>query len=1193
MNKLLLLFFVSILSFGKTLIINNNIDQAFDDCEGFENIEIIEIHSDYNGYGTCCYGGDNGFIDITVSGGSGNYTYIWSNGETTEDLVDLEAGTYSVIINDENGCEGTIEIMITEPEEITISEAHSSYHGEFNYGVSCNGATDGFIDITVTGGTGNYTYSWSNGTSTEDLGDIGAGSYTVTVTDENGSSISAEIVLTESPEAVFNILIDSQDDNNGFGVSCNGSNDGYISFTITSGEEYGWDYSLQSNGTEISNANIDLNSGIIENLSAGDYEIFFIDENACATDLYPFTITEPDIMSISENHSNYMDYGVSCNGSFDGFIDITVTGGTGNYTYTWSNGETIEDLSNIGAGIYTVTVSDNNGCTVSTEVELTDPDELIINKSTSEYACGYNVSGYDLNDGFINVTPIGGTGEYVYQWIGPNDFNSMDQNISNLEAGVYFLTTTDENNCSVSIQVEILEPVEMEITEFHSDYSGYGLSCNGESDGFIDITVSGGCPPYIYEWSNGETTEDISNLEAGVYSIVATDENGNIASIVIELTEPETLSIAENHSNYTGYGVSCNGEFDGFIDVTVTGGTGTYTYNWNNGASSNEDLTDLAAGIYSLIATDENGCSDSIEVELTEPEIIQFSGIQSDYLGFGTSCNGSSDGFIYTMVSGGAGNYTYNWSNGETTEHIDNINAGIYSAIVTDENGCSASIEIEITEPEEIIITEIHSNYTGYGVSCNEAADGFIDVTVTGGTGSYSYNWDNGATTEDLTDLVAGIYSLIATDENGCSTSIEIEITETDTMSITESHSNYSEYGVSCNGSFDGFIDITVTGGTGTYTYDWNNGASTEDITDLAAGIYSLIATDENGCSASIEVELSEPSLISVNFSPNDSLNLCFGDANGFIDWNSISGGEPFEPCEGDNNAAAIENFTLNCSELTTTFDCDFTYIFDFSVGDICPESCGYCPDLLFGYEVIIVNADTNEEFNYNDSSLAAGNYLVRITDSINCTIEEGFVINQPEEVELDFGYDCLGNCINDSDGDEICDEFEIEGCDDSTACNYNPILTDINNDLCDYISCADDCGVPFGDNSSCTGCTIMGFCNYCPECTINDFDSCVPFLDICSDESACNYSVIEDYYEFSNYDESCVFYCEDCCEYPPLGMDCDGNNVDLTTNQWHSNKKIIKVVDVLGREMTKDKNDVLLLFIYEDGSIEKKFILK
>ena len=115
----------------------------------------------------------------------------------------------------------------------------------------------------------------------------------------------------------------------------------------------------------------------------------------------------------------------------------------------------------------------------------------------------------------------------------------------------------------------------------------------------------------------------------------------------------------------------------------------------------------------------------------------------------------------------------------------------------------------------------------------------------------------------------------------------------------------------------------------------------------------------------------------------------------------------------------------------------------------------------------------------------------------------------------------------------------------------------DENNDLCDYISCADDCGVPFLDNSSCTGCTIMGFCNYCPDCTINDFDSCIPFLDICSDESACNYS--EDYYELSNFDENCVFYCEDCCEYPPLGMDCEGNDVDLQIVDWQRNKKIIK----------------------------------
>ena len=814
-----------------------------------------------------------------------------------------------------------------------------------------------------------------------------------------------------------------------------------------------------------------------------------------------------DIIEITENHSDYNGYGICCYGGNSGFIDITVTGGTGNYSYIWSNGEITEDLSDVGAGAYLVTV-------------------------------------------------------------------------------------TDENDCEGSIEIIITEPELMEISEIHSNYNGYGVSCNGATDGFIDVNVTGGTGVYTFIWSNGADTEDISDLGAGVYSVTVMDENGSTISAEIGILETQIMEIAEIHSDYSSYGVSCNGEIDGFIDITITGGTGNYTYTWSNGETA-EDLLNIGAGAYTVTATDENSCSVSVEVEITEPEEMIISAIHSDYSGYGVSCNGSLDGWVYTTISGGTGFYTYSWSNGETTEHIDNISAGMYSVTITDENGCSAFIEVEIIEPEEMEIAEIHSNYNGYGISCNGAIDGFIDLTVTGGTGIYTFIWSNGADTEDVSDLGAGAYTVTATDENNCSVSIEVEITETEIIEISETHSYYNGYEVSCSEATDGFINIAVIGGTGNYTYTWSNGETTEDLSNIGAGTYTVTATDENGCLSSITVEISEPSLITVNFSSNDSLNYCFGDSNGFIEWNFISGGEPFIPCEGDNNEAAIENFTLNCSELTATFDCDFTFSFDFSVGDLCPESCGYCPDLLFGYEVVIVNIDTEVEFSYNNNSLPAGNYLVRITDSINCTIEEGFVINHPEEIELDFGYDCLDNCINDSDGDEICDEFEIEGCDDDTACNYNPSLTDINNNLCDYISCADDCGVPFGDNSSCTGCTIMGFCNYCPDCTINDFDACIPFLDICSEESACNYSVVEDYYEFTNYDENCVFYCEDCCEYPPLGLDCEGNDVDVLIDEWSNNKKIIKIVDILGREINIESKDILLLYIYEDGSIEKKYVIE
>ena len=194
----------------------------------------------------------------------------------------------------------------------------------------------------------------------------------------------------------------------------------------------------------------------------------------------------------------------------------------------------------------------------------------------------------------------------------------------------------------------------------------------------------------------------------------------------------------------------------------------------------------------------------------------------------------------------------------------NNIGAGTYTVVATDENGCSITTTIEITETEEMTISETHSDYTGFGVSCNGATDGSIDVTVTGGTGVYTYEWSNGADTEDVSDLGAGTYSVVVTDENGCSVSIEVEITETEAMAISETHSDYTGFGVSCNGATDGSIDVTVTGGTGVYTYEWSNGADTEDVSDLGAGTYSVVVTDENGCSTVSYTHLTLTTIYSV-----------------------------------------------------------------------------------------------------------------------------------------------------------------------------------------------------------------------------------------------------------------------------------------------------------------------------------------
>ena len=908
---------------------------------GFDvaNLTVSETHSDYTGFGVSCNGAIDGFIDLTVTGGTAPYSYVWSNGATTEDISDLGAGTYSVVVTDINDCSVSMEVVIIESEAMAISESHSDYTG---FGVSCNGATDGSIDVTVTGGTGNYTYVWSNGATTEDLSELGAGTYSVVATDDNGCSVSIEVDITES-----------------------------------------------------------------------------------------------EAMDITATNSDYTGFGVSGSGATDGSIDITVTGGTGNYTYTWSNGATTEDLSDIGAGTYSVVVTDENGCSVSIEVEITEPVGMEISESHSDYT-GFGVSCNGATDGSIDVTVTGGTGNYTYTWSN----GATTEDLSDLGAGTYSVVATDENGNTVSISVEITESEAMAISSLASDYSGFGVSCNGATDGSIDITVTGGTGNYTYEWSNGASTEDVSDLGAGTYSVVVTDDNGCLISASVEITESEAMAISSVASDYNGFGVSCNGAMDGFIDVSVSGGTGNYSYAWTQAGGmpvlwpESNDPLDLNNGL-------GTGGNATMMINFTPDGIEAGDMIGVFYVGDGdtgpidaytcagfvvwddsmpptaitilgnvNNAFGMEEGSPLTMfmydssadetfsvsnswqeagvlgMSDAAAGYTNNGlfqSLGMTfnptgnvvgtDEDLSAIGAGTYSVTVTDENGCSISTTVEITESDAMAISSVVSDYTGFGVSCNGATDGSIDVTVTGGTGTYSYVWsadsetpviwpdsndpldlnnglgtggnatmminytpegiesgdllgifyigdgdtgpegaytcagivvwddsmppsaitilgnvnnafgmeegspltmfmydssegttysvtntwqeagvlgmsdatagytNNGlfqsldmtfesyssgtiATTEDVSNLSAGTYTVVATDENGCSITTTVEITESDEMTISSVASDYNGFGVSCNGATDGSIDVTVTGGTGNYTYSWSNGAS-------------------------------------------------------------------------------------------------------------------------------------------------------------------------------------------------------------------------------------------------------------------------------------------------------------------------------------------------------------------------------
>ncbi|WPY99070.1 hypothetical protein [Christiangramia sp. OXR-203] len=800
-----------------------------------------------------CYQFDDAEIEALPVGGLAPYTYSWSNGETTKTTTGLAPGTYSVTITDANGCTYDTEGMVGEPTELQAIVDSSN-------NVSCNGYSDGAIDISVNGGTADYTYEWSNGETTQDISGIPAGTYSVTVTDANGCTDTiVGIEITEPDELMAEVV----DTNN---LSCNGYSDGAIDISVNGGTA---DYTYKwSNGETTQD---------ISGIPAGTYSVTVTDANGCTDTIDGIEITEPDeLMAEVVDTTN-----VSCNGDSDGAIDISVSGGTADYTYEWSNGETTQDISGIPAGTYSVTVTDANGCTDTIDnIQISEPDELVASvTSVTNATCNGEL------DGAIDISVVGGTPDYTYLWSN----NATTQDLSGVAAGLYSVTVTDANGCTDTINnIEIEDPSTLE-AEVDATTN---VSCNGYSDGSIDVSVSGGTPDYTYLWSNNATTQDISGLTAGTYSVIITDTNGCIYSLNdIQIGQPDEL-MAEvvDTSN-----VSCNGYSDGAIDISVSGGTADYTYEWSNGETT-QDISGIPAGTYSVTVTDANGCTDTIDgIEITEPDELMAEVDDATNV----SCNGYSDGAIDISVSGGTADYTYLWSNNATTQDISGIPAGTYSVTVTDANGCTDTIDnIQISEPDELVVSV--TSFTN--ATCNGELDGAIDISVVGGTPDYTYLWSNNATTQDLSGVAAGLYSVTVTDANGCTDTIDkIEIEDPSTLEAeVDATTN-----VSCNGYSDGSIDISVSGGTPDYTYEWSNGETTQDISGLTAGTYSVIITDTNGCIYSLnDIQVTEPDILDIQIVVEDV--SCPGFDDGSITFTATGGTPPYTSEHGDFNEFGV-----------------------------------------------------------------------------------------------------------------------------------------------------------------------------------------------------------------------------------------------------------------------------------------------
>ncbi len=587
-----------------------------------------------------CFGGNNASASAELIGGFAPFSYVWSNGQISANASNLPAGNYQVTVTDSNGCYGSGSFSITEPPPLMATASASM--------VSCFGGNDATATASVPGGIPPFSYVWSNGQTLPNATGLPAGIYLVTITDAIGCTAATSVNVLEP------LLLTAL--TNTVPTSCYGGADAMATASVQGGVlpyQYLW-----SNGQTTENA---------INLSAGWHTFTATDANGCAV-IGSGLVAQPSPLSIL---TNTMD--VTCFGGEDGAANATISGGTAPYSITWSNGQTGVQTNNLLPGTYSLTTTDNNGCSWSDMVTVGQPPELLMSTNTSPVTCNGGMDGWAI------ASVSGGVGPYSFQW--SNGLTSSQLN--GLLVGNYSVTATDDHGCIQTGTIEINQPAAL-----LAGTQVVAVSCFGGANGALSATLSGGVSPYTYQWSNGQTSATNPNLSSGVYSLTATDAHG--CTITTQALVSEPLAITTNINSLES--VSCHGGANGSVSVSVSGGTQPYTYLWNNGMNAAQ-INSLSQGEYIFSITDANGCLSTTSVLINEPEPLLIGSIITH-----TSCPGVDDGALSVLGMGGLAPYTYAWSSGQTTADIDGLGIGSYTVTVTDANLCTFSYSASLVE---------------------------------------------------------------------------------------------------------------------------------------------------------------------------------------------------------------------------------------------------------------------------------------------------------------------------------------------------------------------------------------------------------------------------------------------------------------------------------------------------------------
>jgi gliding motility-associated-like protein len=819
-------------------------------CKIIKTVDVFQpaaLANTYIANPVNCSAPNSGSITYNQSGGTPSYTYNWSGpnsfSATTSTISNLIIGTYNVTATDAHGCSQSQAINLIAKPAFNLSLTKTD--------VSCFGGNNGSINSTVTNGVPPYNYQWSNGFFANNISNLTAGFYKVTVTDNTNCKVTDTITIKQNPK--LEITLASQ------GASCASIKNGFINTTTIGGVS---PYTYAWTGSALITANL-------TNLGSGTYTITVTDSKGCTatetTSLLPTTVQTINIVTNNP----------TCNLSKNGTADATLVGGSSPITYTWNNGTNVATLSNLAAGTYFVTATDAKGCKTLSSAILIAPPAIVMDSIVEVMPKCFG----DAN-GSIKLFPSGGTGTFTYKW---NDVNAQFKNpATGLKNGLYSATVTDSKGCTTTITKLLNQPNAMSVVLKATD-----VKCFGGTDAQISNSVLNGKLPFQYLWNDAtaQTAGTAINLNTGTYTLKVTDANGCSSTQTAKVNQPAKALTFLVDQTFT----SCPGVGQNVANIAADGGTPGYNYKWSNG-SINKNIGQLKKGTYIVTVTDANGCKavDSLKIK-------DLDSIKINILASAPSCFGKKDGKLaINAATGGVGsgvisNYIINWNT--VPLQIGDIASSLtgnksYTVTVSDQQGCSVVQNVFLGQPQKIKATVKTT-----APKCFAGTDASLEISVNAANPVASYQWSanaNGQTTPKITGVASGFYNVIVTDNKGCTFDTTVLVTQPAKLEYI----NLVKTDVVCNNQSNGALALAASGGISPYTYNWSNGSVLNATSKLVAGNYKLTISDANACKFVESFEIKEPSPMNATIETQDV--TCFGDTDGKMDIAASGGTAPY-----------------------------------------------------------------------------------------------------------------------------------------------------------------------------------------------------------------------------------------------------------------------------------------------------------